>query len=153
MKSTHGGVLLLVKLQVERNFTKSNTPLWVFFTFFKLYKWYQTVQNITESYYCLFLLTCSQTPVNIYNVRKARRFSQPMRLSNVLLYRFNGISAQKNAPKKSFFSIFPPCICYAKTKWNSLRILQRQIYLPHTKTCFPKGIEYQIFLDSQPPTR
>ena len=28
------------------NFTKSNTPPWVFFTFFKLYKWYQNAQNI-----------------------------------------------------------------------------------------------------------
>ena len=27
-------------------FTKSNTPLWVFFTFFNLYKWYQIAQNI-----------------------------------------------------------------------------------------------------------
>ena len=27
-------------------FTKSNPPLWVFFTFLKLYKWYQIVQNI-----------------------------------------------------------------------------------------------------------
>ena len=40
VKSTHGGVLLLVKLQaLASNFTKSNTPAWVFFTFFKLYKW------------------------------------------------------------------------------------------------------------------
>ena len=36
VKSTHGGVLLLVKLQAE--VTKSNTFPWVFFTFFKLYK-------------------------------------------------------------------------------------------------------------------
>ena len=35
----HGGVLLLVKLQaLACNFTKSNTPPWVFFTFLKLYK-------------------------------------------------------------------------------------------------------------------
>ena len=32
-KNTHGGVLLF--------FTKSNTFKWVFFTFFKLCKWYQ----------------------------------------------------------------------------------------------------------------
>ena len=32
---------------VACNFTKSNTPPWVFFTFFKLYKWYQITQNIT----------------------------------------------------------------------------------------------------------
>ena len=29
------------------NFTKSNTPPWVFFTFFKLYKCYQIAQGIT----------------------------------------------------------------------------------------------------------
>ena len=28
-------------------FTKINTPLWVFFTFLKLYKWYQIAQRIT----------------------------------------------------------------------------------------------------------
>ena len=31
------------------NFTKSSTPPWVFFTFFKLYKWYQIAQNITSA--------------------------------------------------------------------------------------------------------
>ena len=37
-KKNHGGVLLLVKLQtVTYNFAKSNTPPWVFFTFFELY--------------------------------------------------------------------------------------------------------------------
>ena len=44
-ENTHGGVLLLVKLQVSAyNFTKSNTTPWVFFTFYKLHKWYQIVQ-------------------------------------------------------------------------------------------------------------
>ena len=34
VKNAHGGVLLLVKLQVEAlNFTKSNNSPWVFFTF------------------------------------------------------------------------------------------------------------------------
>ena len=33
------------------NFTKSNIPPWVFFTFFKLYKWYQMAQNITYIQY------------------------------------------------------------------------------------------------------
>ena len=40
VKSTHGGVLLLVK-------SKSNTPPWAFLTFLKLHKWYQTPQHIT----------------------------------------------------------------------------------------------------------
>ena len=34
-------------LLVACNFTKSNTPPWVFFTFFKLYEWYQTAQRTT----------------------------------------------------------------------------------------------------------
>ena len=45
-------VLLLVKLQAEAcNFTKINTPPWVFFTFFKLYKCYQIAQRITYKEY------------------------------------------------------------------------------------------------------
>ena len=46
-KKTHGGVSILVRLQaLACNFTKSNTPPWVCFTFFKLYKWYQITQRI-----------------------------------------------------------------------------------------------------------
>ena len=40
VKNSHGGVLILVKLQVK-------TPSWVFFTFFKLYKWHQIAQRST----------------------------------------------------------------------------------------------------------
>ena len=46
MKNTHEGVLILVKLQASAcNFTKINTPPWVFFTFFKSDKWYQIAQR------------------------------------------------------------------------------------------------------------
>ena len=38
------------------SFTKSKTRPWVFFTFLKLYKWYQIVQSIT---YFGMLLSCS----------------------------------------------------------------------------------------------
>ena len=48
VKNTHGGVLLYVKLKAEACiFTKINTSPWVFFTYFKLYKWYQIAQSIT----------------------------------------------------------------------------------------------------------
>ena len=47
VKNTHGGVLLLQQL----NFTKSNTPPWVFYTFLKLHKWYQITQSITYAYW------------------------------------------------------------------------------------------------------
>ena len=56
LKNTHGGVLLLVKLKAEAcNFTKSITPPWVFFTFFKLYKWDQIVQSVSYAFF--FYLT------------------------------------------------------------------------------------------------
>ena len=46
-EKTHGGVLLLVKLQAEAcHFTKTDTLTWMFFTFFKLYKFYQIAQSI-----------------------------------------------------------------------------------------------------------
>ena len=60
VKNTHGGVLLLVKLQA-----KSNIPPWVFFTFFKLYKWYQIAQNITYK-------TCL-----IFNIHRISRWNFP----------------------------------------------------------------------------
>ena len=48
VKNTHGGVLLLVKLQASScTFTKSNIHRWVFFTILKLSKWYQITQRIT----------------------------------------------------------------------------------------------------------
>ena len=48
MKNIHGEVFLLVNLQGSTcNFTESNTPPWVFFMLFKLYKWYRIVQSTT----------------------------------------------------------------------------------------------------------
>ena len=48
VKNTHRGVLILVKLQASAcTFTKINTLPWVFFAFFKLYKWYQIPATIT----------------------------------------------------------------------------------------------------------
>ena len=48
-ENTHGRALLFVKLQASAcNFTKSKTLALVFFTFFKLYKWYQIVQRISH---------------------------------------------------------------------------------------------------------
>ena len=50
MKNTQGGVLLYIKLQAcSLKVTKANTPQWVFFTFFKLYKWHQIVQCFSFS--------------------------------------------------------------------------------------------------------
>ena len=35
---------------MEECLTKSNTSPWVFFTFIKLYKWYQIVQKFTNKH-------------------------------------------------------------------------------------------------------
>ena len=60
VKNTHGGVLILVKLNVEAcNFTKINTPPWVFFTFLKLHEWYQIAQNNT--YVSAYSFSSSET--------------------------------------------------------------------------------------------
>ena len=48
MKKPNGGVLLLVKFQTWAcTFTKSNTPLWVFFTFFKFPRWHSIAQDVS----------------------------------------------------------------------------------------------------------
>ena len=58
VKNKHSGV----KLQAQAwNFAKSNTPLWVFFTFFKLYKWYQIAQRNTFTWWGTPLWNTSNT--------------------------------------------------------------------------------------------
>ena len=46
VKNTHSEVLV----------TKSNAPPWVFFTLFKLYKWYQIMESITYKHFFSFRL-------------------------------------------------------------------------------------------------
>ena len=62
-ENTYGGVLLLVKLQTSAcNFTKSNILPWVFFTSFKLNKWYQFAQSILyEAWEYILLSSISWT--------------------------------------------------------------------------------------------
>ena len=49
VKHTHGGVLHLVNLQAEAcNFTRSNNPPWVLFTFFKLH--FNFISKIAAAY-------------------------------------------------------------------------------------------------------
>ena len=48
------------------NFTKSKTPPWVFFTFLKLYKWYQIAQSVSfESWYSWLSLPVIKL-INLY---------------------------------------------------------------------------------------
>ena len=67
VKNTYGRVLLLVKSQVPAcNFTKSNTPPWLFLIFFKLHKQYQIAQSVT--YQATQVQKLQHTPSNNLNV-------------------------------------------------------------------------------------
>ena len=63
VKNTHGGALLLLTLKASAcNVTKINTPLWLLFTFFKLYKWYQIGQSVTYEEELIGLTVISPSP-------------------------------------------------------------------------------------------
>ena len=66
MKNIHGGVLLLIKLQSSAcNFTKSYTPPWVFFPFFKVVQ----MAPIREKHLvCIWLLGEAKTFQSYLNV-------------------------------------------------------------------------------------
>ena len=64
VKNTHVGLLLLVKLRAEAcNFTISNTPPCVFFTFLKLCKWHQIAQSIIFEDNSYFSYAAIRTPI------------------------------------------------------------------------------------------
>ena len=82
VKNTHGGVLILVKLQASAwvfftFFTKINTPPWVIFTFFKLYKWYQIAQRI-------IFLSLTFSVLNSFRSRSCYEFYTLLRLERKL---------------------------------------------------------------------
>ena len=76
--------------------TKSNNSRWVFFTFLKLYKWYQTAQRIA----------CSQT--NIYNIFDPKGLTFPthlrLGLSHLNEHRFRH-NFQDSLNPLSFFNL------------------------------------------------
>ena len=61
------------------NFTKSNTPSWVFFTFFKLYKWYQNAHRITyvSQSICELWVVSACTLFQVANERQSK-INKPM---------------------------------------------------------------------------
>ena len=68
VKNTCREVLLLVKLKAKaKNFTKSNTPPLVFFTFFTLYKRYQIAQSVSHTLFISFLVYLDWTNIVIWN--------------------------------------------------------------------------------------
>ena len=59
-----------------RSVTKSNTPPWVFFTFFKLYEWYQIAQSTTYSP-SLFFIKLHYLSRNVQNCSDQSSLSIP----------------------------------------------------------------------------
>ena len=73
VKNIHGGVLLF-------NFTKSNTPPWMFFTFFKLCKWYHPPRRNKLN----VLSTSSVRSIYVLCLHRATHHSVPINLSTQL---------------------------------------------------------------------
>ena len=92
-KNTHGGVLLLVKLQIEScNSIDRNTPPLVFLTCFKLYKWQQIAQSIANYVILQFMNSCfSSSSVNLQLVLKIFLLFKVC-VSNVDFYEFRTMS-------------------------------------------------------------
>ena len=84
VKNTLGGVLLLVQLQA----TESNTPLWVFFTFFKLYKWYQIAQCIT--YECLSATVYPRSLYHLFSKDSASLVFAQFSISSIVRWPYSG---------------------------------------------------------------
>ena len=122
------------------NFTKINTPPWVLFTIFKLYKWYQIAQRITYLTNCI----CDGLPdlVSFVQLKKREKHRQrkPATLLKVkppyecFLNCTNGTKLGK-ASHISFFqlryskdSLFMPMLLFHQLCWK----LCRRICVPCT---------------------
>ena len=84
VKNTLGGVLLLVQLQA----TESNTPPWVLFTFFKLYKWYQIAQCIT--YECLSATVYPRSLYHLFSKDSASLVFAQFSISSIVRWPYSG---------------------------------------------------------------
>ena len=113
VKNTHGAVLLLVKLQTEAwNFTKSNTAPWVFFTFFKLYKWHQNAQSIG-------IISIKIFPERVSSSRQLNIWS---------------FSTENKSPADFLMLTFRKC-AENKKEWPPIRSVQKKLFETfHNKT-------------------
>ena len=71
------------------NFTKINTPAWVFLTFFKLYKWHQIAQRITFKNPLTFHLKLPLTIGFIFSSQtiECKNIRWPMNSNNEKVYK------------------------------------------------------------------
>ena len=63
---------------------------------------------------------------------------------------WDGMGAQKMHPKE-VFTTFLKRVFHVKTKWNSLKILQKQNSFQETQMCFRKDIKYWTVLHPHTP--
>ena len=68
------------------NFTKSNISPWIFFTFFKLYKWYQIAQRMKMNCFCG--MVDRRKAFSLISSRNHCQRSSPSRISNPPRARF-----------------------------------------------------------------
>ena len=125
MKNIYRGVLLLVKLQaLACNITKSNTPLWVFSTFFKQQKWYQIAQTISYEYIKTeimrkFYHVLSITTIRDLHKEYERCMKNKIIFSNILYLMFNCTVWRMYSQK--YRNIFQDHYHYLLS-WNSLSV-------------------------------
>ena len=68
------------------NFTKSNTPPWVFFVIFKLNKWYQITQNILYDVQDTISIWLFTSNTGHQSIRQIELITHKIKVSH--LYRF-----------------------------------------------------------------
>ena len=91
------------------NFTKSNTPPWVFFTFYKSYKWHQIAQSNT--YFCVYNIVASNfrcRPTILFPLFDFKTFSNRLFLFDP--FSGNNVNCVKSVQIRSFFWSLFSCI-------------------------------------------
>ena len=123
--------LLLLELQ-----SKSNSPPWMFLTFFKLYKWHQ-IWGI--AFHFLKMSHCAPS--------LHKKWSFPSRISSVNVTKSTIWSHLLNKPlienfifcavPISSWSLFKKKAPQLNEKWNILRTLRNKNLFQETQICFP----------------
>ena len=131
VKNTHGAVILLVKLTAEDcNFTKSITSPWVFFTFFKLHKWYKIAQSITFVIY---------SNISIMNII----FSKLKRAPYISKWKYcNKVELEKNANLPSPKSL---------VKQVGRSVGRKKFFLPGCFKCFALHVIFSTVVKTYQP--
>ena len=136
VRNTHGGVLLLAKLQAKLtkiststcNFTKSSTSPWLSFTFFKLCKWYQIAQRTRNTYYDF---CCS---ANMLNIRLRGFDLAHYCISRYMVKYVNGYKGEFKPCQRSEMELFSQVVTSFRGKQGILPNIQDQAFCKNSES-------------------